>query len=52
MPFLDTNAILYYLHDVKPYSRQVEDIITGENKLYTSVRIIDEAIFTIIRTKA
>ena len=52
MIFLDTNAIIYYLHDVKPYSRQVEDIITGRNKLYTSIRVIDEAIFTIIRTKA
>ena len=52
MIFLDTNAIIYYLHDVKPYSRQVEDIITGSNKLYTSIRVIDEAIFTIIRTKA
>jgi predicted nucleic acid-binding protein len=52
MIFLDTNAIIYYLHDVKPYSRQVEDIITGENKLYTSIRTIDEAIFTIVRTKA
>ncbi|BEP17891.1 type II toxin-antitoxin system VapC family toxin [Pyrofollis japonicus] len=52
MIFLDTNAILYYLHDVKLYSRQIEDIITDENKLYTSIRIIDEAIFTLIRTKA
>ena len=52
MIFLDTNAILYYLHDVKPYSQQVEDVITERNKLYTSIRVIDEAIFTIIRTKA
>ncbi len=52
MLFLDTNAIIYYLHDVKPYSQVVEDIISSEEELYTSIRVIDEAIFTIVRTKA
>ena len=52
MLFLDTNAIIYYLHDVKPYSQVVEDIISSEDELYTSIRVIDEAIFTIVRTKA
>jgi len=52
MLFLDTNAILYYLHDVKPYSQIVEDITSGEDELYTSMRVLDEAIFTIVRTKA
>ncbi len=52
MLFLDSNAILYYLHDVKPYSQIVEDIISGEDELYTSIRVLDEAIFTIVRTKA
>ena len=52
MLFLDTNAIIYYLHDVKPYSQVVEDIISGEDELYTSIRVIDESIFTIVRTKA
>ncbi|MCE4613599.1 MAG: PIN domain-containing protein [Desulfurococcales archaeon] len=52
MLFLDTNAIIYYLHDVKPYSQVVEDIISSEDNLYTSIRIIDEATFTIVRTKA
>ncbi len=52
MLFLDTNAIIYYLHDVKPYSQLVEDIISGEDELYTSIRVIDEAVFTIVRTKA
>jgi len=52
MLFLDTNATLYYLHDVKPYSQIVEDIISGEDELYTSIRVLDEAIFTIVRTKA
>ena len=52
MLFLDTNAILYYLHDVKPYSQIVEDITSREDELYTSMRVLDEAIFTIVRTKA
>ena len=52
MVFLDANAILYYLHDVKPYSQAVEDIISEEDELYTSLRVLDEAIFTIVRTKA
>ena len=43
MLFLDTNAILYYLHDVEPYSRTVEDIASEEDKLYTSIRVLDEA---------
>ena len=52
MLFLDTNAILYYLHDVKPYSQIVEDITSREDELYTSMCVLDEAIFTIVRTKA
>jgi len=52
MLFLDTNAIIYYLHDVKPFSQVVEDIISSEDELYISIRVIDEAIFTIMRTKA
>ncbi len=52
MLFLDTNTMLYYLHDVKPYSQIVEDVTSGEDELYTSIRVLDEAIFTIVRTKA
>jgi len=52
MLFLDTNAILYYLHDVKPYSQIVEDTTSREDELHTSIRVLDEAIFTIVRTKA
>ncbi len=51
MLFLDTNAIIYYLHDVKPFSQVVEDIVLSEDELYTSIRVIDEAIFAIVRTK-
>ncbi len=52
MLFLDANAILYYLHDVEPYSQAVEDLTSREDELYTSIRVLDEVIFTIVRTKA
>ncbi len=52
MLFLDANSILYYLHDVKPYSQVIENITSGEDELYTSIRVLDETIFTIVRTKA
>jgi hypothetical protein len=52
MLFLDANAILYYLHDVKPYSQIVENITSEEDELFTSIRVLDETIFTIVRTKA
>ncbi len=52
MLFLDTNAVLYYLHGVEPYSRAVENLVSEEDELYTSVRVLDEAIFTIVRTGA
>ena len=37
MLFLDINALIYYLHDVKPYSQVVEDLISSEDELYTSI---------------
>ena len=49
--FLDTNAIVYYLHDVKPYSEIIENLVTGES-LYTSMKVIDEVIYTLTRIKA
>ncbi len=49
--FLDTNVIVYYLHDVRPYSEIIENLVTGEN-LYTSIKVIDEVIYTLTRMKA
>ena len=47
--FLDTNAIIYYLHDVRPYSDHVERILKSFREIYTSLRVVDEVIFTLIR---
>jgi len=52
MLFLDTNAVIYYLHDIKPYSEIVEEIISEEEELYTSIKVLDEAFFTLIRSLA
>lgn len=49
--FLDTNAIVYYLHDVRPYSEIIENLVTGES-LYTSMKVIDGVIYTLTRMKA
>ena len=49
--FLDTNAIVYYLHDVRPYSEIIENLVTRES-LYTSMKVIDEVIYTLTRMKA
>ncbi len=52
MLFLDTNAIVYYLHGVEPYAKRFEEIVSGEQELYTSIRVIDETIFVLIRIRA
>lgn len=52
MLFLDSNAIVYYLHKVEPYSLRIRDILEHEDELYTSMRVIDEVIFTLVRMRA
>jgi len=51
MLFLDTNVIVYYLHGVEPYATTVEPYLQSE-ELVTSLRVIDEALFTLVRMKA
>ena len=52
MLFLDTNAIVYYLHGVEPYAKRFEEIVAGEQELYTSTRVIDETVFVLVRIRA
>ncbi|RLF11092.1 MAG: hypothetical protein DRJ69_02310 [Thermoprotei archaeon] len=49
--FIDTNVIVYYLHAVEPYANIVEPYPRSE-ELATSLRVVDEALFTLIRVKA
>jgi len=51
MLFLDTNVIVYYLHGVEPYATTVEPYLQSE-ELVTSLRVIDETLFTLVRMKA
>ena len=51
MLFLDTNVIVYYLHGVEPYATTAETYLQSE-ELVTSLRVIDEALFTLVRMKA
>jgi len=51
MIFIDTNVIVYYLHAVEPYATIVEPYLRGE-ELATSLRVVDEALFTLMRMKA
>jgi len=51
MLFLDTNIIVYYLHGIEPYATIIETYLQSE-ELVTSLRVIDEALFTLVRMKA
>ena len=51
MLFLDTYVIVYYLHGVEPYAATIEPYLQSE-ELVTSLRVIDEALFTLVRMKA
>ena len=52
MILLDTNAIVYYLHRVEPYASKVKQILIDRRDLAVTLRIVDEAIFTLIRLDA
>ena len=36
MILLDANAVIYYLHDIEPYSSEVEKVITEREDLSVS----------------
>ena len=52
MIFLNTNFIVYYLHKVEPYATKIEGILLREADLTTSLRILDEILFTSILMEA
>jgi len=47
--YVDANAIVYLLHDVKPKSDQVIDILSRSDQAYTSLRTIEETSYILIR---
>ncbi len=49
MIYVDANAIVYLLHDVKPKSDQVIDILSRSEQAYTSLRTIEETSYILIR---
>ena len=49
MIYVDANAIVYLLHDVKPKSDQVIDILSRSDQAYTSLRTIEETSYILIR---
>ena len=51
MLFLDTNVIVYYLHNVEPYASIIEPYLQSK-ELATSLRVLDEALFTLVRMRA
>ena len=52
MILLDSNAIVYYLHRVKPYASKVKQVLIERKDLAITLRIVDEIIFTLIRLEA
>ena len=49
MIYVNANAIVYLLHDVRPKSDQVIDALSRSNQAYTSLRTIEETSYILIR---
>ena len=49
MIYVDSNALVYLLHNVKPKSDLVVDILSSRDEVYTSLRTIEETSYIIVR---
>ena len=49
MIYVDSNALVYLLHDVKPKSDLVVDILSSSDEVYTSLRTIEETSYILVR---
>ncbi len=49
MIYVDSNALVYLLHDVKPKSDMVIGILSSSDEVYTSLRTIEESTYILIR---
>jgi predicted nucleic acid-binding protein len=48
--YVDSNALIYLLHDIKPKSDLVIEILSGRDEVYVSLRTIEEASYILVRT--
>ena len=49
MIYVDSNALVYLLHDAKPKSDLVVDILSSRDEVYTSLRTIEETSYILVR---
>ncbi len=49
MIYVDSNALVYLLHDVRPKSSLVIDTLSGSDEVYTSLRTIEETSYILVR---
>ena len=49
MIYVDSNALVYLLHDIKPKSNLVVDILSSSDEVYTSLRTIEGASYILVR---
>ncbi len=49
MIYVDSNALIYLLHDVQPKSSLVVDILANSDQVYTSLRTVEEASYVLVR---
>ncbi len=49
MIYVDSNALVYLLHDVKPKPELVVNILSSSDEVYTSLRRIEETSYIIVR---
>lgn len=52
MIYVDSNALIYLLHDIRPKSSLVAKYLVEHEEIFTSLRTIEEASYIIIRVKA
>ena len=49
MIYVDSNALVYLLHDMKPKSDLTINILSGSDEVYTSLRTIEETSYILVR---
>ena len=49
MIYIDSNALVYLLHDVKPKSDIVIEVLSKSDEVYTSLRTIEETSYILVR---